>query len=382
MDSTETISTETTTVARHPAERVMTAAEWEPLRNVLAVRLDNIGDVIMLEPALRAIRSRSPDAKLTLLASPAGSQAVPLIEEIGEVIVHRALWQAAGPDVGQWGLERERVLIGQLRAQAFDAAVIFTSFSQSPYPAAFVCYAAGIPVRVGQSKEFGGGVLTHWTMPGSDGMHQAERNLRLVVGEGRESGDLGDLDDRMAITVPEAARVSAEAMLRSAGLAAEEFVLVAPGASCPARRYTRFPEVVAELAKRGVRPVVVGGPREADLCAEVAAASLSAVSFGGRTSVPQLAALVERASAVVANDSLALHLAEALQTPLAVLYSGTEEPSQFGPRHTRFALLGSFPPCSPCHAFSCPGDMRCLDIDPAHVAEVTIELAATRSVLA
>lgn len=354
----------------------MTAAEWKRLRKVLAVRMDNIGDVIMLQPALRAIRKRSPKASLTLLASPAGSQAAPLIEEIDDVIVHRALWQAAGTNAAEWGLKRELVLVEQLREQAFDAAVIFTSFSQSPYPPAFVCFVSGISVRVGQSKEFGGGVLTHWITPGSDGTHQAERNLQLV------NGDDAEFDDRMSITVPESARFSAAAMLRSAGIGDDEFVLIAPGASCPARRYTRFPEVASELAKLGLRSVVVGGANELELCAEVAAAAPSAVSLGGRTSIPQMAALVERASAVVANDSLALHLAEALQTPLAVLYSGTEEPTQFGPRHTRAAVLGTFPSCSPCHAFSCPEDMRCLDIDPVRVAETTLALAGSRSVLA
>jgi hypothetical protein len=58
------------------------------------------------------------------------------------------------------GREFER--IEMLRAHQFDASIIFTSFSQSPYPPAYACYLAGIPVRIGQSKEFGGSVLSHW----------------------------------------------------------------------------------------------------------------------------------------------------------------------------------------------------------------------------
>ena len=50
--------------------------EWLAARNILAVRLDNIGDVIMPGPSLRAVKETSPWARLTLLASPAGATAV------------------------------------------------------------------------------------------------------------------------------------------------------------------------------------------------------------------------------------------------------------------------------------------------------------------
>ena len=67
--------------------------EWLAAKNILAVRLDNIGDVIMLGPALRAVKETSPQAQLTLLASPAGSNAVPLLPWIDDVITWRPVWQ-------------------------------------------------------------------------------------------------------------------------------------------------------------------------------------------------------------------------------------------------------------------------------------------------
>ncbi|MBD2091736.1 hypothetical protein H6F67_17980 [Microcoleus sp. FACHB-1515] len=47
----------------------------------------------------------------------------------------------------------------------FDAAIVLTAPKQSPYPTAYRCYLAGIPIRVGQSIEFGGGVLSHCIQP-------------------------------------------------------------------------------------------------------------------------------------------------------------------------------------------------------------------------
>ena len=58
--------------------------EWIAAQNILAIRLDNIGDVIMLGPALRAVKETLLDARLTLLASPAGAPAVSLLPWIDE----------------------------------------------------------------------------------------------------------------------------------------------------------------------------------------------------------------------------------------------------------------------------------------------------------
>lgn len=95
---------------------------WREAKNILALRLDNAGDVIMLGPALRAVRETLPAARLTLLASPAGAAAAPLLPWLDAVITWRASWQ----DLGRlpFAPERELALIERLRAQAFDAALI------------------------------------------------------------------------------------------------------------------------------------------------------------------------------------------------------------------------------------------------------------------
>jgi len=67
--------------------------EWNRVRRLLVVRLDNIGDVILLSPALRALHQALPQAAITLMASPAGSQAAPLLPWVDDLIVHRAVWQ-------------------------------------------------------------------------------------------------------------------------------------------------------------------------------------------------------------------------------------------------------------------------------------------------
>jgi ADP-heptose:LPS heptosyltransferase len=347
---------------------------WVDVRRLLAVRLDNIGDVVMLGPALRALRRALPDAAITLMASPAGSQVAPLLPWIDDVMTCRVLWQDAS---GAMPLDpqREIDLVEAIRARGFDAAVIFTSFSQTPYPAAYACYLAGVPIRVGQSKEFGGGLLSHWVRPRPDGIHQVDRNLFLL-----ESAGLPDAGRHLELRVPEDVGAGAVRLLREVGIDPDgPFLALAPGASCPSRRYepARFAAVARGLATRtGLPIVVVGSGREAELVEPILAAtrSSSVVSLVGRTSVPELAAVLQRSLLVLANDSGPMHLADAFGRPMVILFSGTELEEQWRPRRAPARLLRQPTDCAPCYTFHCPYQMECLDISPEEVVAATLEL--------
>lgn len=351
----------------------MTALAGGPPERVLVVRLDNVGDVVMLGPALRALRHAWPDTHLALCASPVGAQVAPMLPWVDEVITDTVVWQDAS---GRVPLDpgREQARIERWRAR-YDAALIFTSWSQSPWPAAYAAYLAGIPVRAGESKEFGGSVLTHAVPCLPDGAHQVDRNLHLVAGIGVAPAGL-DLE----LHPDAAARAAAAAALEpvAEGRGAGPLVVVAPGASCPARRYPidRSAAVVRTLVADGARVVVVGGPNEVELLHDVRTVA-GVLDLVGRTPLAVLAAVIARADLVVANDSGPMHLADAFARPQVVLYSGTELESQWQPRRSPVRLLRVDTACSPCHLFTCPFAMECLDIAPATVVSAGHELLAS-----
>lgn len=352
-----------------------------PGARVLVVRLDNIGDVIMLGPALRAIRANLPQASITLMATPGGSQAAPLLPWVDDVMVHRVLWQDI---TGTWSLDpsRELALVEEIRRREFDAAIIFTSFTQSPHPPAFVCYLAGVPLRIAQSKEFGGGLLTQWVRPLPDETHQVDRNLHLLNCAGFELAGT-----HLEVRIPTDAQARADALLTTAGvLPGQPFIALAPGASAAARRYDpeRFGRVAALLADRPhpatgepLTVVLLGSQREIDLIGGMAVAGQrGVVSLAGQTSVPELAGVINRASLVMANNSGPLHLADALNRPMVIMYSGTEWETQWQPRRAAATLMRRPTPCSPCFAFQCPYNMECLDFAPEEVAEAAVAMLA------
>jgi ADP-heptose:LPS heptosyltransferase len=335
------------------------------LRNVLAIRLDNIGDVLMLGPSLRAMRAAMPAARITLMTSRAGAQATPLLPWIDNVLVHRAAWQQLG-EAGAPDVEEQLLLAEALAEHDFDAAFIFTSFGQSPYPAAHVAYLAGIPVRVGQSAEWGGQMLTHLVRPLPDDAHQVDRNLHLLESVGIDSSDR-----TLEMAVPLSARRDATRLLEEAGIGPGGYFVVAPGASCAARRWPlpRFAQAASLLRERTGLPVVVAGSAKETADAEqLARAAGRGLSVAGRTSIASLAGVIRGASLLVCNDSAPMHLAEAAGTPMVVTFSGTELRSQFAPRTAPAIVLGRMTPCTPCHRFECDRHLRCLDITADEVA--------------
>src|SRR5215217_4751758 len=243
-----------------------TGNPWLAARNLLAVRLDNAGDVVMLGPALRAIKASSPECQITLLASPAGAKAAPLLPWIDSVLVWRSIWQ----DLGQLPIDpaRENELIQLIADRSFDAAVIFSSFSQTPHVAAYVCYLAGVPLRAGESKEFGGATLSTELRGTPDATHQVDRNLRLVHALG-----FTQVDPTLEIAIPDASPEAVARRLWDVGISPDQpLALLHPGASAAARRYPteRFRQVAELLRARGWPLVVTGSERERELLETVA----------------------------------------------------------------------------------------------------------------
>jgi ADP-heptose:LPS heptosyltransferase len=350
---------------------------WLDAKNILAARLDNIGDVVMLGPALRAVKEASPDARLTLLASPAGAQAATLLPWIDDVIEWRTIWQDVG---GRMAFDRgrERELIEILAEREFDAALIFTSFSQNPHVPGYVCYLAGVPLRAGESKEFGGSALTDELRDTPHSLHQAERSLRLV-----ESLGFPVHDRRLAVELSIGDRRAARDLLTMAGVRVDQpLALLHPGASASSRRYpaSRYAEVARSLLSSGWQVLVTGVEREAAAVHEAVRDAPGAVVMLGNTTLAQYAAMIEVATVVVCGNTLPMHLADALEIPVVALFAGTDLESQWRPRFTRHTILRRETVCHPCYLFDCPIGQPCLDIPASEVVATIEALCAERVV--
>ncbi|MEU7567334.1 glycosyltransferase family 9 protein [Streptomyces fradiae] len=305
----------------------------------LVVRLDSFGDVLLAGPAVRAVAHRAE--RVAMWCGPQGAPAARLLPGVDEVLVWEAPWVGFSPppvDRADVGRTVERLAAGR-----FDAALVLTSFHQSPLPAALLLRMAGVGHIAADSVDAPGSLLDvrHERPPDA---HEAQAALALAgaVGFPLPPGDDGRLRVRHAPAAPE---------LTGPG----PYVAVHPGASVPARRWSpdRCAQAVRLLAGAGHRVVVTGGPGERELTAYVAGAH--GVDLGGRTRPPELAAVLAAAGAVVTGNTGPAHLAAAVGTPVVSLFSPVVPVGRWGPYGVPHVLLGDQDaPCAGSRARECP----------------------------
>jgi lipopolysaccharide heptosyltransferase II len=346
---------------------------WADFERVLAVRLDAMGDVLMTTPALRALKAARPDRRLTLLTSSAGAEVAGLLPEIDETIVYDPPWMKApsSPDPAS-----DHAMIERLSAGRFDAAAIFTVHTQSPHASALLCHLAGIPRRLGHSRENPYRLLSEWVAePEADRplRHETRRQLDLVAAVGLDARD-----DHLSLRVPADAHRRVRGRLAAGGVDVREpWLLVHPGASASSRRYPaeRWIETAGIVSEAtGWAIVWSGASHERSLVAECAAATAGLAVAGG--SVADLAALVALAPIVATNNTGPAHIAAAVGTPVVDVYAQTN--AQHGPWDVPNRVVFADVPCRDCRRSVCPqGHHRCLlDVPPGAVADAVLDLAA------
>lgn len=303
-------------------------SEYPLYKHILVVRLDNMGDVLMSGPAIRALKERF-GARITLLTSRSGSGIAPFLPDIDGLIVADVPWVRAGLDSGGYS-----ELVEQIRLAAFDLAVIFTVYSQSPLPAALLCWQAGIPVRLAYCRENPYELLTDWIPddePYSIIRHQVERDLRLVGHIGVSPGY-----DRLGVRLQPGAAERCVGLLTEAGVdTGKPWIVLHPGVSETKREYplALWIEVAVKLRRElGLQLVVTGAAKEKALaealCAAAGGAAAGIYSVAGRLNMESLIALIAGSRLVISVNTVTAHICAATGTPVVVLYAMTN------PQHT------------------------------------------------
>lgn len=348
---------------------------WTSAQNILCVRLDTIGDVIMTTPAMRALKTSHPDRRITLMTSSAGAAIAPLIPELDDVIVYDSPWlKLTAP---RHDSAPEYAMIERLRRAEFDAAVIFTVYSQNPLPSAFLCYMADIPLRLAHCHENPYQLLTTWIKdPEPDQLirHEVQRQLDLVASVGCTVAD-----DRMRLEIPLSVCQQVQTRLSNLGIDLDRpWVVIHPGATAPSRRYP--PEHFAIVARQLVQDanlqvLFTGTESERELVESIQQAmGVFAYSLVDRLTLRELTALLQLAPLLISNNTGPAHIAAAVGTPVVDLYALTN------PQHTPWGVpnrvLFHDVPCRICYKSICPeGHHNCLRLlEPETVVAAALEL--------
>lgn len=315
---------------------------------VLVVAPAWVGDMVMAQALFRRLARGTARAEVHVTAPPV---TLAVAERMPEVAGRHAL--AVGH--GQAGLGARWTLAKRLKAERFDLAIVLPRSLK----AALAPMLAGIPRRRGYRGEFRYGLLNEIVPDAAGEIRTVDDFLALAedVAPMRE-----DERPRLFADVSAGRAVA----IRLGMPAGAPFVALAPGAEYgPAKRWPaeKFAALAKALHAKGRACVVIGSAKETPLAAEIAArAGVPVADATGRTTIPEVIDLIAAASAVVTNDSGLMHVAAALDRPLAAVF-GSSSAARTPPLSPLARVIERDDlPCRPCFKRECPlGHTACLN---------------------
>ncbi len=350
-------------------------------RKILLIKLSALGDVVQTLPVLNALRARYPKAQIDwLVARSISPNCSRTIRRSANVIVFsRSDWSTPWRAAPYVAAAR---LIAELRASEYDLVIDL----QGQLRSAVFAFACGAPVRIGfdkprkdiwntltrkipdEAKKHAwqgareGSWLAythHIPLPTLD-LHPVDRYLGVAALIGLDTAA-----PDFSFPAPAQAATRIDALLDYYDIGkAKPLVVMAPGTNWPTKEWRRdgFAEVARHFLKKGTAVILIGSDSERALCEDVAKLAPGAVDLAGETTLPELAALLRRATLCIANDSGPMHLAVALARPVIGLF-GPTDPVWAGPYRRGDAVLRVELACSPCYLRrleDCPNDHACM----------------------
>ncbi|MEP7243233.1 MAG: glycosyltransferase family 9 protein [Gammaproteobacteria bacterium] len=298
----------------------------EPPRSVCLLRLSAIGDTCHAVPILRTLQRAWPRTQFTWIIGKTEARLMSLIEGVELIIVDKRA-----------GLGARRELRQQLRGRQFDVLLHL----QLAFRASLVSREVRASVKVGfdraRAREL------QWLFTNA---RIAARTREHVLDSFYGFTEALGIKDRVVtwdVPLPAEAREYAERIIPDA----QPTLVISPCSSHSARNWLadRYAAVADYAAgQHGMRVVLCGGPtqQEREMGAAIeAAVHAPVINQIGRDTLPQLLALLARASVLVAPDSGPAHMASMVRTPVVGLYAATN-PARSGPYLSRAWCVNAY----------------------------------------
>jgi heptosyltransferase-3 len=322
--------------------------EQQRLQNILVVRTDRIGDVILTLPTVEALKSNFPDARVAMLVS---SYTSGLLSGIADTVLY----------------DRENKrrpffeIRHDLRSQRFDAAIV----AYPRFRIALLLLFAGIPIRIGSGYRwysflFNRRVYEHRKTAEK---HEAEYNLSLI----RELGCIIPANLEVRINIDVRDKQTAKEIRSSLGIPANgRLAILHPGSGGSARDWKpeHFSSLASGLRQSGFYVVITGAKWESDAVNRVASDAGEGVkSFISDLSLKEFGAFIKTANIFISNSTGPLHIAAAVGTPVIGFYPPVRvmSPVRWGPlTEKKFIFVPDPVKCPHCKGRRCRGN-DCMD---------------------
>ncbi|MDD5045000.1 MAG: glycosyltransferase family 9 protein, partial [Candidatus Omnitrophica bacterium] len=303
------------------------------IRKILFITLSNVGDAILTLPALDLVFATFPEAQVHVLTGPRPKEIFERNPKVHRVVIFDK----------RVALREKIKLFKYLNTQRFDLIVDLRNTAFGHFLSA-----------------------KHRVLPSSgNALHMKDRHLAGLLSF--LSGEQLNLDTlkRQSLYISDPDRGYIEKILAENGiLRSAPIAVVSPGARSHIKRWKEegFIELVDRLKEEfGMQVVLVGDKEDKPVASRIAAGvSNTLLDLSGKTSLGELAALLERASLVITNDSAVLHLAGYLNVAVVALFGPTDE-KKYGPWSQNSVTVKKEIFCRPCSKAQCPPEtLKCM----------------------
>ena len=324
------------------------------LRRALVVKLRHHGDVLLATPMFSALKAAAPHLEIDALVyddtAPmlSGHPAISRVHTVGRK------WRTAGAGrlAAEWRLYRE------LRSRGYDLLVHLSEHPRGAWLARSLGARHSVAPGYAEQNRFWQRSFTHrFALPPNGRRHMVEWNLDAL----RRIGVQPSADLRKLVFMPGvAADERARALLDEHGLRAGQFVHLHPASRWSFKCWTATAnaELIDRLSASGERVLVTAAPEAAELALVediLGRTRVPVVNLAGKLNIGELGAVIARARLFVGVDSMPMHLAAAVGTPVVALFGPSGE-LEWGPWRVAHAVIASDAhPCRPCGNDGCGG---------------------------
>lgn len=334
-------------------------------QHIVILQTAFIGDVALVLFLAEQVRRLHPTARITLITTPASATFAQYCTALTDVIA----FDKRGAHKGLRGIVR---LAKQLRREGVDCVLA----PHRSFRTALLARFCGARLSVGFEKN-----SLAWLYDRRveyPPAHEIERNAALL-GVFEDSAEIRAYTP--TVSLPDSIRAASKRLLHEAGCE-RGFIACAPGSVWATKRWREehFVRLMELLRKQGKNVLLLGGNEDRALCERIAVQS-GCPSLAGKTSLPEMIALLESTSVLVCNDSAPAHLAALVECPTVAIFGPTVQAFGFAPRSSQAVVVENETllcrPCSPHGTSVCPlGTHECMrSIEAERVLEA-IEIVA------
>lgn len=352
--------------------------DLDQVKRALVIKMRHHGDVLLTSPVFSHLKKAMPHAQIDAFIY---QDTLPMLQghpAITDYLLYDRSWKKLS---FLKKLKREASLLKEIRSRRYDLVINLTEGDRG----AIAAFISGGTCRVGfdpQKSGFFGKrrIYTHVVKNCPHPRHTVERQIDVL----RRIGIFPEPEERdLFLHVPKEAETKITDLLAREEIQSKGYILIHPVSrwrfKCLSTK--QIARLITILHERGMRLVISAGPdkQEVMMVEEILALvpNVPVFNCAGKLTLKELSALIKAAKALICVDSVPLHIASALKTPVVVMFGPTSE-QNWGPwMHPKAQVVTQKFPCRPCFQDGCGGSKMsdCLLSLPAQAILSTLDEA-------